>query len=550
MKHDPIPRRQFLGLTLGLSGAALALTTGTAAAAEAVNGISRYNVRDYGAVGNGRRRETEVLQKTIDACAEAGGGTVVFPAGNYLTGTLVLHSHVILHLESGATLLGSTDLADYPPRIPAFRSYTDVNYVERSLIYAEKASHLGIIGQGTIEGQGEHRAFQLGGGRESYKRRPYLIRMIECRNVIVRDITLRNSPMWVQHYLACEDLLIDGITVDSVVNANNDGLDIDGCERVRIANCNIVSGDDAIVLKSTSPRACRGVTITNCVLSSRCNAFKCGTESTGGFFDIAMSNCVIHDTRLSGIALEVVDGGILDGVTINNVRMSRTRGGLFLRLGNRARPYLARGPGGGEGAHVVEEGMKTPGVGRFRNVMISHVLAEGGDSVGCAIAGLPEAGIENVTFDQVRLSFAGGGSVETARRSIAEQPTAYPEYTMFGPLPAYGFYCRHVRGLRFCQVQVACASADHRPSLVCEDVSDLELNGWETDAHQPAATIMVLRSVNGAWIHNCRAPAGTGSYARIEGAQTTGVRWTANNLGLATAPVSLGPGVSPANGMD
>jgi polygalacturonase len=154
--------------------------------------------------------------------------------------------------------------------------------------------------------------------------------MIECHRVTLRDAALLNSAMWGQHYLACEDALLDGPTVDSVVNANNDGLDLDSCRGVRVANCRITSGDDAIVLKSTAPRPCQEITITNCVLSSHCNAFKCGTESTGGFFDITVPNCVIHDTRLAGIALEAVDGGTRDGMSLSNIRMRQARGGIFL----------------------------------------------------------------------------------------------------------------------------------------------------------------------------------------------------------------------------
>ena len=154
----------------------------------------------------------------------------------------------------------------------------------------------------------------------------------------MRGLTLRNSPMWVQHYLACEGVCIDGIRVESTCNANNDGIDIDGCERVRIANCDIRSGDDALVLKSTLERPCRNVVVTNCVLSSLCNAFKLGTESNGGFENIVMSNCAIYDTRISGIALELVDGGTLEQVSISNVTMHNTRSAIFIRLGDRARP--------------------------------------------------------------------------------------------------------------------------------------------------------------------------------------------------------------------
>ena len=236
-----------------------------------------------------------------------------------------------LHLEAGATLLGSPNLADYPPTIPGLRSYAD-NYTERSLIYAENADRIALYGQGVIDGQGA--AF-----KGPYKARPFLLRFVACRDVVMRDLTLQDSPMWVQHYLACEGVVIAGLTVRSRCNGNNDGIDIDGCTRVRIAHCDIRSGDDAIVLKSTLARPCRDVAVTNCILSSNCNAFKLGTESNGGFENITLSNCTMHDTRLAGIALESVDGGTLDRVTIQNVVMDQVRCPLFIRLGNRARSF-------------------------------------------------------------------------------------------------------------------------------------------------------------------------------------------------------------------
>ncbi|MBN2130332.1 MAG: hypothetical protein JW741_12590, partial [Sedimentisphaerales bacterium] len=203
-----------------------------------------YDVRDYGANPNGQRRCTEAIQKAIDACAADGGGTVYLPPGTFLSGTLTFKSDVTLRLAAGCTLLGSTDLRDYPVTVPKYRSYTD-NYTDKSLIYAENVERIAITGRGVIDGRGA--AF-----KGPYKVRPYLMRFIECRDVTVEGVTIRNSPMWVQHYLACDDVRITGVTVKSHVNHNNDGIDIDSCRRVVISGCNIDSGDDAIVLKSTS----------------------------------------------------------------------------------------------------------------------------------------------------------------------------------------------------------------------------------------------------------------------------------------------------------
>lgn len=430
-----------------------------------------YRVTDFGAVPDGKTLNTAALQKAIDACAEKGGGTVYFPTGRYLSGTLVLRDRVTLHLESGAVLLGSTDLKDYPPRTPAFRSYTDVNYVDKSLIYAEKVHDIAIVGQGTIDGQGGDKVFK----RKPWKQRPYLIRMIECRDVTLRNITLRDSPMWVQHYLGCENLLIEGVSVHSLVNANNDGIDVDSCDRVRIANCDIVSGDDSIVLKSTTPRPCRRVVITNCVLRSLCNALKCGTESTGGFEDITFSNCVIYDTRQSGLALEIVDGGKMDRVLATNLTMSNLKNAIFIRLGNRARPYLSVESSKSAGAEELVDDKGKPPVGSLRNVTISNITAAGVDRIGCAIAGIPGHPVENITLENIRITFAGGGEHKLVSQEVPEQENQYPRHIMFGTLPAYGFYCRHGRNIRFDNVRLDYEKPEARPAIVTDDVDGLQL---------------------------------------------------------------------------
>ncbi len=412
-------------------------------------------VTDYGAVADGKTLNTASIQRAIDECSAAGGGVVRFPAGNYLTGSLTLKDHVTLSLDAGAELRGSTRLEDYEPHTPELRSYTDVNYVDRSLIYAEDATNIAIVGRGTIDGQGDADAFQ----NKPYKLRPYLMRFVGCQNVLVRDIMLKDSAMWVQHYLGCTNVHINGVTVHSLVNGNNDGIDIDSCERVRVANCDIVSGDDSIVLKSTMPRPCRHIAVTNCNLKSLCNALKCGTESTGGFEDITISNCTIYDTRLSGIALETVDGGTLTRVVVSGITMVNVSNPLFIRLGNRARPYLLPlegEPGDGPG-------LAKPPVGTLHDVIVRDVIATGANDYGCAITGIPGHPICGVHLSNIHLTQAGGGEKELIDREIPEREKDYPEYKKFGRLPAYGLYCRHVEGIVLHNVTLDYTSPDARP---------------------------------------------------------------------------------------
>ncbi len=423
-----------------------------------------FNVMDFGAAATGQTLDTQALQSAIDAAGQSGG-VVYLPPGTYLSGMLTLRSHVTLHLEDGATLLGSKNLADYPHVPPAIRSYTD-NYADQFLIYAANLEDVSLAGRGTINGQGG--SFPR---LHHYGNRPYLIRFVNCRNVLVEDLTLLDPPMWLQHYLACQDVGLRGLTIHSRSNANNDGFDIDACDRVHISDCDISSLDDSITLKSTIDRPCRDVVVTNCVVSTDCNAIKLGTESVGGFQNVAISNCAVHDTKLAGIALECVDGGALENVSVSHVVMRNVGGAIFLRLGNRARPPY--------------EGAPTPGLGSFRNVTISDVQAVGIDKTGCSITGLPERALENVTLSNIRIEFAGGGTQADAAREVGELPAHYPEYRMFGVLPAYGFYCRHAKNLRLLNTQVNFAQEDLRPALVCDDVAGLRVAGFAAPNSNP-----------------------------------------------------------------
>ena len=468
------------------------LSTGTA---------ENFNVQNYGAIGDGETVSTEAIQKAIDDCAKTGG-TVYFPAGTFLSGSIFLKSNVALHLDHGAVLLGSTNQDDYPVTIPEYRSYTD-NYVIRSLIYAEKAEHISIYGRGTIDGQGK--AFKDRRTRQQpYKRRPYLIRMIECRDISIKDITLLNSPMWVQHYLACEDVLIDGISVHSLVAGNNYGIDIDSCYRVRITNCHIVSGDDAIVLKSTSNRACRNVVVNNCILRSNCNGFKLGTESNGGFNNIVFSNSTVYDTRLAAIALETVDGGILERVDVSNIIISNAGTAIFVRLGNRARPFLSKGPGGTKGDFIALAGAQTPGIGSLQRVSISHIIADSIGDIGCSITGIPEKAVQDIRLDDIHITYAGGGTMDMANAIVPEHEKRYPEYSMFGHLPAYGFYVRHVDGISMHSMRLTLTKSDLRPALVFDDVQDIDLFDFDAEMNGETSALVRMTNVNGGWIHGCR----------------------------------------------
>jgi len=431
-----------------------------------------FPVTSYGAVGDGVTLNTTAIQKAIDACAGTGGGRVLIGPGTFLSGTLVMRSHVELHLEQGATLLGSADPGDYPEMTTPYRFYGD-EWVKQSLIFAYMQEDIALTGAGVIDGQGA--AFQVSTKKkpDRYRNRPYLIRFTRCRRVNVTGLTLQNSAMWMQHYLACDDVNILGVTVFNHCNKNNDMIDIDGCRNVRIEDCTGDTDDDGLTLKSTSGRACENVSISNCTLSSHCNAVKLGTESTGGFKNISIRNCVIKPSAMkkviyglpegiSGISLELVDGGVMDNISISGVTMDGPEVPIFIRLGNRARPH--------------KEGIGTPGVGSLGQIQIENIVARNAGKTGCSITGLAAYPARNISLRNLSLHFREGVNIHE-NNPVPEMEAAYPESTMFGVLPASVLYMRHLENIHISDMLVEFEESDVRDHLVLENVKGFSHEG-------------------------------------------------------------------------
>jgi polygalacturonase len=393
---------------------------------------------------------------------------------------------------------------------------------------------VGLVGRGTIDGQG--RSFKYSRA-EPYKNRPYLIRLVNCRDVLVEGLQLRCSAMWMQHYLACRRVTVRGIHVWNFGNANNDGIDLDGCKDCTVAQSVFESDDDGITLKSTLDRPAENIAVSDCLARSHCNAIKLGTESNGGFQNITISNCVVtspdEDSPLmygrgrgmSGISLELVDGGRLERVAISNITIHGVSVPLFLRLGNRARPF--------------QEGQPAPPMGSFRDVAISNIVASGVSRVGCSITGLPGHSIENVSLSNILLTFEGGGTRELAAKKVQEYPQRYPECLMFGELPAYGFYCRHVNGLRLANVQLRTAAPDRRHAILCDDVENLALEGIDAAYSPGGAPLLGLIDVREAIVHGCQPRAKDGTFLRLAGAGSRNVTLTGNDLGGVAQPADV-----------
>ena len=438
-----------------------------------------YNILNYGAQSDTTKLSTAAIQQAIDDCSKAGGGRVVVPAGIYKIGTIILKSDVHLYLEQGATLYGSTDLKDYLPMKSDYVSLrTHTTTIQ--LIYADKVKNVVISGFGTIDGRG--RAFKKLSWNDEGITRPHLLRFIQSEDVTVKDITLKNSGCWMQHYLACNRLRIDGIKVFNRNNYNNDALDIDGCHDVIVKGMMADSDDDGITLKSTSPRLCENVRISDCVVSSHCNAVKLGTETNGGFRNINISGIVVKPSEdqkekffgqwigSSAISLEIVDGGVLENVNVADFTVEGTESPIFIRLGNRGRGYLSGGAN-------METIVPIDHVGRIDGVHLDNIQIRNAGSMGCSITGLPDYPVRHVSLSNISLHHKGGVKAEQLTEiydSIAnEKEKAYPEATMWGNLPAKGFFVRHARNVQFSNIKVETEQPDARPDFV-----EIDTEGW------------------------------------------------------------------------
>jgi len=409
------------------------------------------------------------FQAQIDVCHAAGGGEILIPPGCHRTGSLVLRSNVHLRFAPGAVLLGSDDIADYAVKdVPLF---IDAVGGERghALIFAQDAHNIGISGPGVINGNGLVFAGKT--------HRPMILRFVRCSGLRLRDVTLRDSAAWVHHYLDCEDVAIDGITVDSTHCSNNDGINLDGCRRVTLANSRFNAKDDAITLKTTTAAICRDIAITNCTLSSECSGIKLGTESKSDFRNITISNCALHRVRLCGIEILSVDGAHIDTVNISNIVMDHVGGAFFLRLGQRG----------------LNEKIARPGC--VRNISITNVSAfifddtpekidlrwevPHGARSASSIMGLPGYPVEDVYLGNIDIHHIGTGTPEDAARPVEEKPAEYPQWERWGPLPAWGLYVRHARSITCRDLRFRLQAPDARPCIHTEDAASVALHGTQ-----------------------------------------------------------------------
>ena len=441
-----------------------------------------FNVRSYGATGDGKTLDSPAINRAIDAAAAAGGGTVYFPAGVYASYSIHLKSHITLYLDQGAVILAestpyegmATGGYDAPEPQGEWQPYQDFghNHWHNSLIWGEGIHDVAILGQGLIWGKG------LSRGWDSEKALPdsnktgvgnKAIALKNCYNVTLRDFSILQGGWFGLLATGVDNLTVDNLRIDT----NRDGMDFDCCKNVHVSNCTVNSPwDDGICPKSSYalgyPRVTENMTITNCLVTGgyqlgsvldgtwkphepgvkvyRTGRIKLGTESNGGFRNITISNCVFDNSH--GFILESEDGAVCEDITVSNIAMRGTIGSpIFVRLGTRMR------------------GPKDAKVGYIRRLIFSNISSSGATQLPAIISGVPGYPIEDVKIANVYLHQVGGGSSELAALQPPENEAKYPDPEMFGEIPATGFFLRHMRNLEMSNVEIATESPDARPAF-------------------------------------------------------------------------------------
>lgn len=462
-----------------------------------------YDIRRYGARGDGHTDNTRAIQKSIDVAAAHGGGIILIPAGRFVTGVLDIRSHITLHLDANAFLLGSTNRMDYGPgrALP--------------LLKAEDRTGITLEGRGTIDGRGDTLITDLYGRikagqiqdnewqkpnpwgqvRPAEENRPMIIGFDRCDSIIIRGITIKNGLDWIQRYMSCRHMLVDSIYVESNTMWNNDGIDLVDCKEVRVTNSFFNADDDGICLKSEDRHdSCDDIYIAHCKIRSSASALKFGTAGRGGFHHITVRDLTIYDTYRSAIALEAVDGGKLDGVDIRDVRATNTGNAIFIRLGHRNKDSVYSTL---KDVYIANVEVQIPAGKPDKGYPLEGPPLTFEHSVfPAAIAGLPGHRIENVTLENIHVTYPGGGAMPHYEPSpgntspshkpnhepgvttqigtsalIPENPADYPEFSMFGDLPVWGLYLRHVDGITLKNVRLSAILPDGRPMMRADDTN-------------------------------------------------------------------------------
>ncbi len=478
-----------------------------------------YNVRDYGACGDGQTLDTRAIQSAIEACAQHGGGTVFFPAGQYVTGSLFLQSHLTLHLDAGAVLLGSEDPADYPVITNRWEGAEQSTYA--SLITGRDLCNIAIVGRGTIDGRGRHWWQRFTAGTLDHPR-PRLISFTNCTDVLIEGITATNSPSWTINPVRCSNVTVNQVTIVNPADSpNTDGINPDSCSEVRISNCYVSVGDDCITIKAGSEaeaadkRApCTNVTVTNCIMAHGHGGVVIGSEMSGGVRNVVISNCVFIGTD-RGIRLKSRRGrgGLVEDIRISNIVMTDVLCPFTMNL------YYGCGAWGDPTVSDKRPQPVTAGTPHFRRIQLSHITAREVKVAAAFLYGLAEMPVEDISLSDISISMSPATEA------------GYPEMADDMELmQRAGFFVRHARGLQLHHVEV---NGQLGAAFQVIDSSDVELNGCTTRTPDSDAPIVHLDNVDHAFVHGCRAHPGTPVFLRVAGERSADIVLRGNHLAQA-----------------
>jgi hypothetical protein len=476
------------------------------------------DVTKHGVVADTNVVNTKAIQKLIDDYSKKGGAILMFPAGKYVSGTILLKDNIFISLSEETELLGSKNIADYQ-MVDAFRTGNGA-LMGYCFIGAVDAKNVGIIGGGTINGRGKDVLASGGRGK-----RPFLVRFVRSTSIVVKDVKLINSTAWTTHFFACKGIDISGVTIKSRGLGNNDGFDIDCSQDVKIFNCDIDTGDDGLCFKTTwSQMACKNIEVKGLRITSNHGGIKFGTESMAPFENIKISDVYIYDTRNGGIKINSVDGAQIRNVEISNITMNNVRTPMLIRLGSRLNVFRKDS----------DTQQKT---GVIENVTIRNVYAKAANPAqidppsGILITGVPGHDIKNLTLENIDIRIAGGGNAKHARQVVPEAETAYPEISTFKPtIPAYGIWARHVSGLTLKNISFTVDSTDLRPALIVEDGKNIQVSNSQFPTFEGTEAVIRLEGVKAASIQQISSTGKAKALVRVEG-KSADVKASENKLG-------------------
>jgi polygalacturonase len=514
-------------------------------------GARTYNVRDFGAKGDGTTLDTAAVQAAIDACNKDQGGTVLVPAGVFLIGTIEMKSNVTLHIAHSGKLLGSADGKQYHPAdaIPLSGDSTlgDGNV---GLIFAVNAQNIVIEGPGTIDGQGAQflspsRGVMPPAGITG-SQRPYHLVFHRCKNLTVRDIFLFQSAFHSVRIIQSSYVKLEGIHIYNRTNRNNDGFHFISSQNVHVSNCDVECQDDACALFGS----CKFVTVANCSFSTRWSVFRFGG---GQAENISVSNCLIYNTYGCPIKMRCGPGSRFENISFSNLVMKDVTGPISIGLGPQPRR-----PTPTPGANATETNTspaqrEKPGI--VRNISFSGIRAtvakpvqlpdvpfvsayNPGEIFSCMVLnGMGDGFLENISFNDVHVTFPGGGTAEQA--AVRDVPKVAGEYYEIGVPPAYALFARNVRGLTLANVRFELTADELRPAVVFDHVKDAAINGFSVQGHEMAESLLRFIDTSDVLLSATRVLTPTAVFLQVEGAASERITVDGGDLSRAAAPLSF-----------